>query len=473
MWWMLFALMDVQADPPDDPPIRCAEHHHLGTVGTRERYDAPWQDPWPGLTLASGSTAWARVGTALQAGRLPSSGTARPEELVRALPTDDRPPPPGHDAVVRAELAQSPWDEGALVVRLAVTARRPRPLDRPEAHVVAVLDASERRGVDLGVAQAALQELALALHGDDSLTLVVGGAVPLLPTQAHHEAEIEEAIRAATQARTSGSVAQALRRALEVAAAAPPHAVRKVVLISDGDIGLVEQTDELASAVAAHAQDGIGLTAVGIGDLWGRDDSLEHLARAAGGTYLHVADAQDARHQLGDRLNSLLEPAVRDVRFLVDWAPGGVRGVHRVGYHLDRLTALGPTTEPVGMEIGAGRTVVVLYEVRPHPDDRGLGTVSVRYVDPDGATITRSLALPPASDAVPFTQASPDLRVAVAAAGLGELLTGARSTTRIEPDRLWAIARDARRPEYDEDDELTKWIGIAGRLLTARGRCGF
>jgi hypothetical protein len=463
MWWHAAALLvsSAEAAPQcEDPRLTT---HRGAWVPTNELFEAPDLDPWPGLTPTASSAAWARVVGAVRGGHLPHPGSARPEELVAALPADDPPPPLGEDLVVRAETALSPWDDGVAFVRLTVTARRPRPLDRAPVHLAVVVD-SDVSGEGMALVRASLLELASALRPDDTVALLdSSGDLRLAPALVGEG----EALEAAAEALRASPPEQAtdLPQALAAAYGTLEHEPSaRVLLLSDGDLSLIEQGDELAALASRGAAQGVGFAGLGHGDLYGRDEGLEGLARAAGGTYLHLGDADDAREHLGDHLGTLLEPVLSDLRVLVDWGPA-VQGIHRTGHHHERLVGLGPSG-PVGRELGAGRTASVLYEVKlaPGASREGLGRLHVRSTPVrTGQPRTDTLELPgPTRE---LGEASRALRLSVAAATFGELLGRARPPDRAED--VLALARQAQRPEYPQDAELVEMLRLAAPMLRA------
>ena len=438
----------------------------------RSWFDTPNADPWPGLTIGSDTATWTRLARTLERGRLPPRGSVRPEELVQALAIDAPPPPPGHELVLRTEVTTSPWARDTSVVRVTLTGRRPRFLDRPRAHVVLVIDEQVQDRATLSVAQGALRSLITGLRHDDTVA-IIGSGSPLGgllgSTPAEDEATILGSVDRITPT-SDGDLPAALEHAYDLLAAEAQTDLRRVLLLSDGDLDLVAQDRALTSMVTTAARDGIGLVGLGFGERHARDDSVEALVRAAGGSTLHLAYPYDGQ-ALADHLGPVLEPAAIDTRVLVEWNPSVVAGVHRVGNHLDRLSGLGPKTEPVGGELGVGQTATVLYEVRLHPDvpHTDIGRVTVRATPPGAGPRERKATLPYPDRT--FEEGSADLRLAVAAASLGELLAGHQSTDRISPARVASLAASAARAEYPRDRQLVELARQAAALLALRETC--
>ena len=474
MWWMIAGVGIAQEEPPTEPAPAPAclrgdgpgLRLHRGAYATEDRFDAPNTDPWPGLTPGASSAAWARVTDAVRQGHLPPRGVARAEELLQAIPADDPPPPLGEDWIVRAEAARLPWEDDVAVVRIAVTTRRPRPFDRPPAHLAVVTDARSEIAGGLSTVRASIAALGSALRPDDTLTIVDSARGVVLPPAPVGDGR---AIARAADGLVSldgrhdlpGALAQGYAL---LSAGAPEGAPARVLLMSDGDLSLIESGEALEKLASDRSAAGVQITTIGYGDLHGRDEGLESLARAAGGTYVHFRGEADAVRLLGDHLSTVIEPVATDLRLVVDWGPA-VIGVHRPGNHHERLTGLGPADRS-GRELGAGRTAIVVYEVRMAPGSHqaSLGTVRVRATPAaGGAPRIEALQLPAVRR--PLIEASAELQLAVVASNFAELIGGTRPAERT-PD-IVALAERTRRPEYEEDAELAEIVKLAAPLIQA------
>ena len=424
-------------------------------------FDAPNEDPWPGLTISGHSAAWSRLSRSIERGRLPARGAVRPEELVQALDITQRPPRGNEDLAVRIEVAQSPWEAGAAVVRATLTGRRARNRRRAPAHVVFVVDQDAQVPRTMVVARRALHAIVSGLGPNDTVSIIGSTSGAL-------SAPIAAAIDG-LQPVGRGGVPEALEAGWAALQEAPPDALRRLILVSDGDLELLEQSEHLTTRAMQLSSEGIGLVGLGYGEDHGRDDSVEAIVQAAGGPLLHIAQPFDGS-QIAQHLHSLLEPAARDVRVLVHWDERQVAGVHRVGNHFGRLTGLGPAAENVGGEIGVGQTATVLYEVRLRPGAVGpLGGIRVQSSAPGSPPRERRVRIPVVQN--DFDDASPDLKISVAAASLGELLSGTQALDRVPPERVASLAASAARPNKPRDQALVTLAQRAAELLRSQERC--
>lgn len=433
--------------------------HRGAVVDSHDLFAVPGSDPWPLLTPSASNASWVRVSRALSSGQLPSPGSARPEELIDALPADDAPPGRGELLALRAEGARSPWDPEVTFVRVSLTARSPDPSGRAPVAAAIVADARTDSVESMSALREILGELTGALRPDDRLAVIGGDGLILPLSPIGDGSEVARALAAV------GAGSQPLPTSLMLGyqqLQGAPEEVRRVFLLSDGDLSLIERGDELSMLASSMAAEGNGLHAIGYGDRFGRDESVEALARASGGSYLHVGGGE-AERLLGAHLSSLVEPVVRDLQLLVDWGPA-VIGVHRSGHHHDRLP--GFSSSPVGRDLGAGETVSVVYELKTAQVGPGsaLGSAHVRAIWA-GEDEPRALRTAIVAPAVSLTAASADLRLSVSAGRLAEMLGRERPTDRAR--EVLVLAEGAARAGRPEDGELVEMIREATPLLRA------
>ncbi len=166
---------------------------------------------------------------------------------------------------------------------------------------------------------------------------------------------------------------------------------------------------------------------VGIGREVYNDALLSTLANVSGGTYAYVERSAQA-DRLFDRDLPLLWPVAHDVKTQVSFDPGAVRSWRLIGYESRALAAEDFRDDAVsGAYLGAGHAVTALYEldlaVEGGGADGDLGTVALRWADPDTGEVTeREVALPASLATEDAT--SPTFDDAAAMAALVEALRG-------------------------------------------------
>ena len=209
--------------------------------------------------------------------------------------------------------------------------------------------------------------------------------VALRPTPASRRDVIQRAI---SNLNASGSTngAQGLITAYRIAREAyVPGGVNRVILATDGDfnVGITSQHD-LLDLIERERESGVFLSVFGVGSGNLKDSTMEMLADRGNGHYAYIDSLQEARRVLIREGDSTLETVAKDVKFQVEFNPALVSAWKLIGYEDRTLAArdFNNDRKDAG-EIGAGRTVTVLYEVIPAGVDRGDDVESDRpAVDP-------------------------------------------------------------------------------------------
>lgn len=418
--------------------------------------------PWVDVARAPRSTFALDVDTGsytltcetLRAGRLPSGGAVRPEELVNALPHPHDPlPGPSEVFGIGLELAPDPLQRAPnrAVLRVGLrTAPVPRAVRRPVSLVLLVdVSASMEWRGKLEAVKAALGELVRALRPDDEVALVtfnVGARVVLAPARVDTEmARILDAI-ASLQALGGTGVQAGLELAYaratewfrwpEAEQAARPERTVRVMLFSDGcaNVGFMKARPIL-ERVRAHRLQGITLSTVGVGLAAAGDALLEELADRGDGNYAHLDGAAEARRVLVEAATGTLEVVAKDAKASVELDPRAVASYRLVGYENRRLPEHAFRDDRIdGGEVGPGHSVSAIYELvlRQAPPETPLATVRLRYQAPEGGRPAEQARTIRVGELQP---ASATLRRDVAAARFADALA-----YRDEPRALARIA---------------------------------
>ena len=144
-----------------------------------------------------------------------------------------------------------------------------------------------------------------------------------------------------------------------------PHAVNRVILLSDGvgNIGATEQAEILARVDGERAK-GIYLNTVGVGMGNHDDDFLEQLADQGDGLCQYMDSPAEARKALVDEFTKTLQPIARDVKIQVELDPNQVESYRQLGYENRVIADADFRNDAVDAgEVNAGHQVTALYEV--------------------------------------------------------------------------------------------------------------
>ena len=271
------------------------------------------------------------------------------------------------------------------------------------------------------------------------------------------------------------------------AAALTPHAVNRVVFLSDG-VGNIGEThqERLLAKVATFRERGIYLNTVGVGMGNHNDEFLEQLADHGDGLCQYVDSAREAKKVLVDEFTKTLQPIARDVKIQVDFAPALVASYRQLGYENRAIADELFRDDAVDAgEVNAGHQVTALYEVvrtgaAPHSPQAALpfATVRVRYkptfpvdhgVTGAGARaeaeraeeITASIR--PSDLAPSFAAASDGYRRSVLVAQFAELLRRSVNARGDSLDRL--VAETKKLAGQLDDPEVTEFLGLVETAL--------
>lgn len=370
----------------------------------------------------------------LMRGALPPPEAVRVEEFVNALPQDYA--APRHETfAVHLEGAPSPFQAGEHLLRVGLKAREVRARERKPAHLTFVIDVSGSMAMEnrLELVKRSLRLLVDRLGERDRIGIVVYGTrgrVVLEPTPASDRRTIVGAIKS-LQPEGSTNLEEGLdlgyRLALEVA---DPEATNRVVLCTDGVANNgITNPDALVARIHAQSRKRVFLTALGFGMGNFNDVLLQRLADQGDGQYAYIDDDREAERFFLRNLSGVLETVARDAKAQVEFDPSVVASYRLVGYEKRDVADEDFRNDDVdGGEVGAGHTVTALYELKLRGESEGrLGSVSVRFIDPDTGQASEQRREIEGSDlGSTFEAASAGFRRTVIAARFAEHLRGSR-----------------------------------------------
>ena len=327
----------------------------------------------------------------LSDGHMPPEEAVRVEEFVNAF--DYGYAPPAADAVsLRLEAGPSPFDARRTLLLVGLKARVVDPLLRRRAILTFVIDVSGSMGAEnrLGLVKKSLRLLVDQLREGDRVGIVVYGT-EARTVLLHHGAEEREKILEAIDGLEPEGATNAEGGLLAGYALAEealvPGAINRIVLCSDG-VANVGNTgpESILRRIEASVRKGITLSAVGFGMGNYNDILLERLGDKGNGHYAYVDRLEEARRIFVENLTGTLQVVARDVKIQVEFDPAVVRSWRLVGYENRALEERDFRDDAKdGGEVGSGHAATALYEVKLWEGRCGrLGTVRVRFQDPDG-----------------------------------------------------------------------------------------
>jgi Ca-activated chloride channel family protein len=367
----------------------------------------------------------------LERGYLPPEDAVRVEEFINHFDYEYEAPRRAPFEVY-LEGAPSRFGRNCQMLRIGIKGKETDPQHRMPANLVFLVDVSGSMAREnrLELVKEALRYLVAQLGRRDRVGIVIydtHAREVMPPTSIRHRRDIYRAI---DRLRPGGSTN--LEHGLQLAYRMAERyfdegRVNRIILCSDGvaNVG-VTGADELLRRIRRFAERGITLTAVGVGMGNHNDALLEQLGDKGNGHYAYVDDIRESKRIFVENLAGMLQVIARDVKIQVDFNPRVVRSYRLLGYeNRDVKDHRFRDDREDGGEVGAGHEVTGLYEIKfykQRPSGR-LGTVSIRYKDPDGLEVDEIRQ--PIDTRIfksRFEQSSPPFRLAAAAAEFAEIL---------------------------------------------------
>jgi Ca-activated chloride channel family protein len=463
----------------------------LETENYAHRDDADFhsvlRDPLSTFSIDVDTASYARVRRYLAEGARPPADAVRIEELLNYFVYDDPLPAAGEPFSVTTEVAACPWNASHRLLRIALRAVPVQFAGRRPGHYVFLVDVSGSMDQPdkLPLVQQALKLLAGQLTGQDLVSIVAyagAAGVVLPPTAVTDRGALEAAIEnLQAGGSTAGGegilLAYALARERFVAGG-----INRVVLATDGDFNVgVSSEGELTRLIEEQAKSGVFLTVLGFGTGNLQDAKMEALADRGNGQFAYIDSPLEARRALVEQAGGTLVTVAKDVKIQVEFNPAEVAAYRLIGYE-NRLLAAEDFRDDAkdAGEIGAGHSVVALYEIVPpaaapaverpvdplryqalKPSETSasgeLGTVKLRFKAPDGDTSVERAFVVMDTGRGPG-EATSELKFAASVAAFGMVLRDSphRGGASIELVRSLAEAGLA----YDPDGQRAGFLQL-------------
>ena len=407
-----------------------------------------------------------------QTGRLPPADAVRIEEIINYFDYGYAKPADGKPFAVHTETVDSPFRNGAKLIRIGIQAKEVSQAALPPANLVFLVDVSGSMYSrdKLPMVKYTLCTLAHQTRAQDRITLVTyadGNKVVLPPTPGNQRQKI---LAALDSLKAGGSTAgeNAIQQAYQAAQRAYiRNGINRILLATDGDFNVgITDFNTLRSMVAEKRKSGISLTTLGFGSGNYNERLMEQLADAGDGNYSYIDSPEEAQKVLHRQLSSTLATVAQDVKIQVEFNPATVKEYRLIGYENRMLAREDFNNDQVDAgDIGAGHNVTALYEIIPAgqtgwlPESRYQAVpaandkagseyafINLRYKLP-GQSNSILINRPVAVGSKPLAQGSNATRQAVAAAAFGELLRGGKYSGNFGWPQTLELARRAQSPD--------------------------
>jgi Ca-activated chloride channel family protein len=370
----------------------------------------------------------------LERGYLPPDEAVRTEEYVNHFNYNYKAPQETpFEVYLEGALSKFGWN--CELLKIGIKGKKIQTENRKPANLVFVIDVSGSMAREdrLTLAKKALRLLVDELTPNDKVGIVVYGTrgeALLEPTSIERKNDIIAAIELLVPS-GSTNAEEGLRLGYEMAQRHfEKGKINRIILCSDGvaNVGRTSAEDFL-KWIKEHADRGITLTTVGFGMGNYNDILMEKLGDKGNGHYAYVDNLPEAQRIFVENLTGTLQVIARDVKIQVDFNPDVVRSYRLLGYeNRDVADDKFRDDKEDGGEVGSGHEVTALYEIKLHKRapsalSSKVGTIYVRYKDPDSDEVTE-FSRPITRNVFnsEFAKASVEFKLAASAAEFAEIL---------------------------------------------------
>ncbi len=461
-----------------DDELRRAGNEDYSTV-VEQPFKMALTEPLSTIGLDVDTASYANVRRFLNGGSWPPRDAVRVDEMVNYFRYADPAPEGEENVAVHAEVAACPWNLDNRLLRVAFKAKEIARDARGATSLVFLVDVSGsmRSSDKLPLLKEGLKKLTEQLGEDDSVAIVTyasGVSLRLEPTFGNDQAKILGVLDS-LNAGGSTNGAGGIQMAYEVAARAfVSGGTNRVILCTDGDFNVgVSDTDELTRMIEEKAKGGVFLSVLGFGTGNLKDGRMQALANKGNGHYAYIDSGREAQKVLVEELAGTLVTVAKDAKLQVEFNPAEVSSWRLLGYSARILQAqdFNDDRKDAG-EIGAGHSVVALYEIRPTHGaadgapavdplkyqkkpvvaNRGepgeIATVKLRYKMPE-AEKSRLRTVPVIDDGRHYGAAGVDFKLSASVALFGQLLARSSHVGQTSLEAAHELALESIGPDND------------------------
>ncbi len=315
-------------------------------------------------------------------GMLPPKDAIRAEEFVNYFDYDYSNSEKNID--IKADLAESPFDENNVYMRIAVKAKNPEFIKPKKLTLVIDVSGSMRSGNRLGLLKKSLTYLVNNLNDEDYLSIITYNQNAKVHMKTQKGSDKDHILSMIEQLKPSGSTNAEAGLTLGYAEADnifDAEYVNRVILLSDGVANVGTTTaDGILAQLTEYKEKGITLTSIGVGLGNYNDVLLEQIADKADGNYFYINELDEGIRVFDKQLDATMELVGKDVKMQVEFNPDSVAEYRLIGYENRGLIMADFENESADAgEMGAGHEATALYELKLKNREGVICNVAVRY----------------------------------------------------------------------------------------------
>lgn len=349
-------------------------------------FETPLEQPLSTFGIDVDGAGYSNMRRFIQSGYLPPKNAVKLEEMVNYF-NYDLPEPSGADPFsITTELADCPWEEEHLLMQVALKGESIEMDDNQSNNLVFLLDVSGSmdEADKLPLLKKSLYLLVNEMGTDDRIAIVVyaGAAGLVLPsTSGKYKSKIYDALENLS---AGGSTAggEGIELAYKVANDARINGGNnRIILATDGDFNVgTSNDDDLVELIEQKRKSGISLSVLGFGTGNLQSSKMEKLADNGNGNYNYIDNILEAKKVLVDEIGGTLVTIAKDVKLQLEFNPEHVKSYRLLGYENRIMSARDFDNDAKDSgDLGAGHSVVALYEIIPTEELKIQSASNLRY----------------------------------------------------------------------------------------------
>ncbi|QHG09810.1 DUF3520 domain-containing protein [Moraxella osloensis] len=401
------------------------------------------------FSIDTDTGSYANVRRFLSDGQLPPTDAVRIEELINYFNYDFSQAKRLANApfLVSTETVAAPWRTANRIIKVAIKADDPTITKQsvlPPANLVFLVDVSGSMSDNdkLPLVKSSLKMLTKQLRSQDTISIVTYAGRTQVTLPATRGSDTDKILAAIDNLDASGSTngEAAIKLAYQQAKIHyKKDGINRILMMTDGDFNVgVSDVDEMLDIIRRERDSGVSLSTFGFGEGNLNDHMMEQVADNGNGNYSYIDSLSEAKKALVDEMSATFNTVAKDVKVQVEFNPQTVKEWRLIGYENRVLAKEDFNNDKVDAgELGAGKSVVALFEVTPvgqqgwlddsryqaYPinhtgKNTELGFLKLRYKAPN-SNISTLLTLPISNQT---QQPSSELAFALSVASFGETL---------------------------------------------------
>lgn len=401
------------------------------------------------FSIDTDTGSYANVRRFLNDGQLPPTDAVRIEELINYFNYDFSQAKRLANApfLVSTETVAAPWRATNRIIKVAIKADDPTITKQsalPPANLVFLVDVSGSMSDNdkLPLVKSSLKMLTKQLRAQDTISIVTYAGRTQVTLPATKGSDTDKILAAIDSLDASGSTngEAAIKLAYQQAKIHyKKDGINRILMMTDGDFNVgVSDVDEMLDIIRRERDSGVSLSTFGFGEGNLNDHMMEQVADNGNGNYSYIDSLSEVKKALVDEMSATFNTVAKDVKVQVEFNPQTVKEWRLIGYENRVLAKEDFNNDKVDAgELGAGKSVVALFEVTPvgqqgwlddsryqaHPishtgKNTELGFLKLRYKAPN----SNSSTLLTLSISNQTQQPSSELAFALSVASFGETL---------------------------------------------------